>query len=245
MVSRAHSKEKSFLQAFGIKQGDVVCFIGAGGKTSLMFRLAEEARAQGLKVLVTTSTKIVVPDGDQYDALDLSGELFSLDTVVGPGIYVGGQLTAVAGKMAGVGMDLLHIRQKKFDLILIEADGAARKPLKGWNNTEPVIPVFTNKTVGIVDIQTIGKTICQALIHRLEIFCEITASKTGDLISTHHLCRMILHKKGLFAQAQGSKILYLNKVESEAACDSADVMRAALTHQQIVAGSIRLGTIYG
>ncbi len=69
--------EKScFLQALGIEKNDVVSIAGAGGKTSLMFRLAEEAKGLGFKVLVTTSTKIFVPDSTQYDRLDLSGTLF-------------------------------------------------------------------------------------------------------------------------------------------------------------------------
>lgn len=238
-------KKNIFLQALGIVRGDVVCFIGAGGKTSLMFRLAEEARGQGFKVLVTTSTKILVPDADQYDGLDLSGELFSRDTVAEPGIYVGGTPSPIAGKMTGVGMNRLYIQQKLFDLVLIEADGAARKPLKGWNSTEPVIPDFTSKTIGVVDIQTVGNTICEALVHRLEIFSEITGCKAGEPASTHHLCRMILHEKGLFSQAQGTEILYINKIESEADCNNANELRAALTNQIIVAGSVQQGTIYG
>jgi probable selenium-dependent hydroxylase accessory protein YqeC len=247
MVSGSKSKEYSFLEALGIERGDVVCFSGAGGKTSLMFRLAGEARKQSFKVLVTTSTKILVPDVDQYDALDLSGKLFSPDSVVAPGIYVGGKPTPVAGKMTGVAVDLLSCQRKHFDLVLIEADGAATKPLKGWNSTEPVIPDFTDKTIGVVDIQTIGNSICEALVHRLEIFSEITGCKAGESVSTHHLCRMILHEKGLFSQARGTEILYINKVESEADGKNVDALRAplALTNQKIVAGSVQQGTIYG
>ncbi len=243
-VSKFESNERSFLQAFGIARGDVVCLIGAGGKTSLMFRLAEEARGQGFKVLVTTSTKIFVPGAEQYDALDLSGDLFGRDGVAGPGVYVGGLPTSVAGKMTGVDTDLLSRQQKLFDLVLIEADGADRKPLKGWKTTEPVIPEFTSKTIGIVDIQTIGSIICEALVHRLEIFSEITGGKAGEAVSPHHLYRMILHDRGLFAQARGREILYINKVESEADCDNVKVLGALLINQQIVAGSVRLGTIY-
>jgi probable selenium-dependent hydroxylase accessory protein YqeC len=266
MVSR--SKKHSFVQALGIQRGDVVCFAGAGGKTSLMFLLAQEARGQGLKVLVTTSTKILVPDGDQYDGLDLSGKLFSSDSVVAPGIYVGGLPTPVEGKMTGVGLDLLSCQRQHFDLVLIEADGAATKPLKGWNSTEPVIPLFATKTIGIVDIQTVGSIICEALVHRVEIFSEITGCQAGEPVSTDLLCRMILHDKGLFSRSQGAEILYINKVESEADCRNVDRLRAQLKNLtptsgittfmkcflknkkkifkalKIVAGSVQQGTVY-
>ena len=107
-----------------------------------------------------------MPDSAQYDRLDLSGTLFSGAAVRDSGIYVGGLPAAVPGKMTGAAMDLLASRRKLFDLVLIEADGAAAKPLKGWNSTEPVIPLFTTKTIGVLDIQTIGRIIDAALVHR-------------------------------------------------------------------------------
>lgn len=244
MVSRSKNKEYPFSQALGIERGDVVCFTGAGGKTSLMFCLAKEAKEQGLKVLVTTSTKILVPDANQCDALDLSGKLFSSHTVSAPGIYVGGLPTSVAGKMTGVRMDLLLHHRKYFDLVLIEADGAAAKPLKGWNRTEPVIPEFTTKTIGIVDIQTIGKIICEALVHRFEIFSKITGGKNGEPVALHHLFQVIHHEQGLFSQSQGVELLYINKVESETDQRNVNGLRERLENMMIIAGSVQQGTIY-
>jgi probable selenium-dependent hydroxylase accessory protein YqeC len=129
-------------------------------------------------------------------------------------------------------------------LVLIEADGAATKPLKGWNSTEPVIPQFATKTIGILDIQTIGSIICEALVHRLEIFSEITGCKAGEPVSTGHLCRIILHDKGLFCQSQGEKILYINKVESAVERNNVDGLREKFGNLKIVAGSVQQGTIY-
>lgn len=48
-----------FYNAFGLRRGDLLSLVGAGGKTTLMFRLAAEAKALGLRVLVTTSTRIL------------------------------------------------------------------------------------------------------------------------------------------------------------------------------------------
>ncbi|HEY3122279.1 MAG TPA: putative selenium-dependent hydroxylase accessory protein YqeC, partial [Vicinamibacteria bacterium] len=44
------------MEALGIEARDVVAVAGAGGKTTLVYRLAEEARRCGLRVLVTTTT---------------------------------------------------------------------------------------------------------------------------------------------------------------------------------------------
>ena len=241
-------EKNCFLHTLGIHKKDVVCITGAGGKTSLMFRLAQEAKRQDFKVLVTTSTKILVPGGDQYDRLDLSGTLFSGGSVLAPGIYVGGLPTPVSDKMTGVDMHLLAAQRKLFDLVLIEADGAAAKPLKGWNSTEPVIPEFTTKTIGVLDIQTIGRIICAALVHRVEIFSGLTGGKVGETVTMEHLARVVSHNQGLFADAQGTEILYINKVESEIDRRNVDGLRAklpSLPSRRIVAGSVRQGTIYG
>ena len=40
----------------GLGRTDVVAVAGAGGKTTLVYRLAREAREAGLRVLVTTTT---------------------------------------------------------------------------------------------------------------------------------------------------------------------------------------------
>ena len=48
---------------------EIISFVGGGGKTTTMFSLAEELKAMGKKVLVTTTTKIFVPNEDQFDKI--------------------------------------------------------------------------------------------------------------------------------------------------------------------------------
>lgn len=240
----SQTNQHSFIQSFGIRKNDVACLIGAGGKTSLMFTLARQASKEGFKVLVTTSTRILVPEPDTYDAIDLSGKLFTDQPVTKAGIYVGGIPDNAEGKMRGVRDDLLNYQKKQFDLILIEADGAATKPLKGWNEAEPVIPDSTSITIGVVDIQTIGKIINESLVHRLEIFTSLTGCEEGDPFSLGHLLRLIVHEEGLFAKSQGMELLYINKVESADDRRNTDRLRQQIENLKIVAGSVHTETIH-
>ena len=41
-----------------------ICAVGAGGKTSLLYELAEEYRQEGKRVLLTTTTKMYLPEKD-------------------------------------------------------------------------------------------------------------------------------------------------------------------------------------
>lgn len=233
----------TFLTAFGIRPKDVVSIIGAGGKTSLMFYLAREAKNQGMRVLVTTSTRIRVPEESQYDSIDLSGKLFSDREIQDAGVYVGGLPAEDPSKITGVRSDLLAYQCKKFDLVLIEADGAAEKPLKGWKSTEPVIADFTSTTIGVVDIQTIGKQISEDLVHRLEIFSQITGADEGENVQLGHLLRMIVHNKGLFGSALGREILFINKVESAMDIQYSNLLQSQMEGLLMIAGSVHEATI--
>jgi probable selenium-dependent hydroxylase accessory protein YqeC len=237
-----------FLGKFDFGAGSVVSIVGAGGKTSLMYRLAKEARALGQKVLITTSTRIMVPEKSRYDQLDLSGQLFAHQQSVAPGIYIGGSQNSQdkeQQKMAGVDVALLQRRLPLFDLLLIEADGAARKSLKGWLENEPVIVNLTSHTVGVVDIQSIGKVINPSLVHRLEIFTRLTGGQPGQRVSLDHLSAIIGSADGLFRRSRGKKILYLNKVET--AKDHAHVrwIKKRFPGLRLIAGSLAAGNCHG
>ena len=60
----------------------VVSFVGGGGKTSLLFRFAEELHACGKRVIVSTSTHMFRPDHvpvlDDFDVEVLRGLLDSV-----------------------------------------------------------------------------------------------------------------------------------------------------------------------
>ncbi len=233
----------SFVNAFRIAKKDIVCLSGAGGKTSLLYRLAQEARALEYRVLVTTTTHLQMPTSDQYDALDLTGRLFSDRERLAPGIYVGVTGEPQAAKVSGVAEYILADRAERFDLILIEADGAARKPLKGWKTTEPVIPEFATLTIGVLDIQTLGKIISEGLVHRPELFCRITGAHLGERVSQDHLGRLVCHQHGLFQYAQGRRFLFINKAESEALLSAASALARSVPIATVI-GSLFQGEIY-
>ena len=232
----------SFIQAFGLRKGGVACIVGAGGKTSLLFQLAVEARAQGWKTLVSTTTKMCIPGCEKFDDIDLDGCGFLDNIPQQPGIYVAGRPVS-SFKMRGIPEADFLLKSPYFDLVLLEADGAAKKPLKGWLDTEPVIPACTTHTIGVVDIQTLGKRVNEDLVHRLDCFTELTGAKTGDKVSVDSLKRLVVHKKGLFFHASGRKIVYLNKVESIQNKHDAELLKSLLSGLLVCSGSVKLKII--
>jgi probable selenium-dependent hydroxylase accessory protein YqeC len=200
-----------------LKEGSIVSVVGAGGKTTFIFSLAQELRLR-YKVLVTTTTKIYVPQRNQYDFIvveDDEGLIEKYCHSERNGIYVFGTLINEEQKLRGLNDTKLMNIYKYFDYVLIEADGSKRKPVKGWNDTEPIISSNTTATIGILDIQVLGKEINEDLVHRIDKFMELTGAHRNQLIGISHLEALIFSEKGLFKNAAGEKTLFINKVESE------------------------------
>ena len=200
-----------------LNECSVVSVVGAGGKTSFLFSLAEELRLK-FKVLVTTTTNIYVPQRKQYDFIAVENEKTLVEEYCQSkrkGIYVLGKLINSENKLQALSDIKLTSILKYFDYVLIEADGSKRKPIKGWNDTEPVISGNTTATIGILDIQVLGKEINEDLVHRVDKFLELTGAHRNQLIEFGHLEAVVFSSKGLFKNAAGNKILFINKVERE------------------------------
>lgn len=232
------------MAALAIQRRDAVCLTGAGGKTSLLFQLAREARAKGMAVLVTTTTRMLVPEKEQYDSLALDGTLPWGEKPEAGKIHAAGRQAADAGKMAGIDEELLRRAARCFDLLLIEADGAACKRLKGWRTDEPVIPPWTTRTIGVVDISAIGCAATDTLVHRLKLFLSLTGAEPGTAVKHVHLQRLITAPNGLFQHARGERVVFFNRMEREIDFTHGLQLRQLLGPLTVAAGSLQDGQVY-
>ena len=199
---------------------ELISLVGAGGKTSIMFRLAQELKASGKKVLVTTTTNIAFSEALQADHLVIhsSKETCFLSNVE-PGsiVCLGGGVWNDKGKLKGVDRELIsEIYQKHiFDYIVVEADGSKRKPIKAPAQYEPVIPGETTRTIGVIGLDALGKTITDECVHRPNLFCAITGKKIGETIDQKCIIDLIRSEDGLFKDVpQGCrKYVVFNKAD--------------------------------
>ncbi|MBZ9621977.1 putative selenium-dependent hydroxylase accessory protein YqeC [Clostridium sp. FP2] len=212
----------------GLVEKDILSIVGAGGKTTMMFKLAEELRGSN-KILVTTTTKVYTPALNKYDFICTDkNDFFKYCNMKENGIYILGLGINDENKILGLSYKELDELAPYFDYILIEADGAKKKRLKAWNEFEPVIYGKTTKTIGIMDIQSLGMVINEDSVHRSKIFREITGAHEGEIVKSEHLSEIIVNPRGLFKGAIGERILYINKVE-----DPKDLRLAELLVEEI------------
>ena len=155
------------MKEFNIEKGDIITITGAGGKTSLMFSLAKKLSNLG-KVLVTTTTKIFVPKLEDFEEMKISDKKFK---GLGKNIFIYGEKIE-NNKVHSLSYEEIFQLKEKFDFILIEGDGAKEKKIKAWNDTEPCIPNFSTKVIGVVNLDIKDLELKEENIHRFELFKE-------------------------------------------------------------------------
>jgi len=244
----------------------VITVIGSGGKTSLIWHLAAAfSTQQDRKILVTPTTKMYVPCGPEkthnhyYDHCqdhyhDGTGGDFP---VPAPGITLAGNFNGESGKLESLSPADLSKVTTGYDIVLIEGDGARGLPLKAWDTHEPVIPEFTDMTIGILPLWPLGMPASEKIIHRLPRFLSLTGAVPGENIRTEHIQKLITGREtdsgepapGLFARARGKKILFFNQTEDDASLAEAREIAGLLAPvfrgelYRIIAGSVKRNTL--
>jgi len=199
----------------------VVNINGTGGKTSLMWMLAQTFR--GCKALASTTTHIAIPEKSFYDYFldssvlkEMGGQ--GLEARIGRGVTLA--IEGGEGWGKSLPIDILEGIIPLFDYVFLEGDGSRTLPLKGWADYEPVFTKHTNITVGVLPLWTMGMKISEKIVHRLPLFLSLTGASEGETLKPEHYVRVITGKKGqegLFKGAMGAKILLFNQIEDERA----------------------------
>ena len=211
-------------QALNLEGRGMISLVGAGGKTSLMFKLAQEISEAGDPVLTTTTTKILHPTLEQSSNLIISDQV---DTIVKSAeeMFSKNQrhITAAASqvqpenKLIGLHPEIIDALAdiKLFRWIIVEADGAARKPLKAPADHEPVIPESTTHVAGICGLSAVGNPFSEQWVHRSERFAEITGLNSGQKIPWEVFGDILIHENGIFKNTPSFalRIAFLNQAD--------------------------------
>ena len=179
----------------------IVVLYGAGGKTSLMYRLGKELASQGKRVILTTTTKIYKPR--EYPSIIGSGfkpvaaSLAAILALRSP-VVLGREITA-EGKLTGIDPDWprAFLDGNLCDAVLVEADGAAHKPIKGYAVHEPVFPRSATLLIPVLGYDALGIPIDDDHIHRVEAFCTLTGARPGGRVTIHNFLAVMAYMIGI------------------------------------------------
>lgn len=203
--------------ALAVGQARVVAFTGGGGKTSAMFRLAREW--SGGRVLVTTTTRIWAPRPSEA-ALALADSAAAAVAALAPdgwpgGVRALGTTVSVEGKLVGVPPDWIGALAGVAERVLVEADGAAGKPLTAPRAYEPVIPASAEVVVPVVGAEAVGSPLDAEHVHRVAELSVLLGVPVGSILAPSLVAAAVLGPGGNTKGAPpGARIVPLvNKVD--------------------------------
>ena len=162
----------------------IQAIVGSGGKTTLLKQLAEQYRAQGKRVLVTTTTHMFIEEDTLLtDDADTIIQALKDNGYVMAGVPDGVKFKALSEETYAAVCD--HA-----DVVLVEADGSKHMPLKYPNNTEPVIPDHTDEIIVVCGLNALGRPV-KEVCHRLELVKGCLGIEDDAIVSPVHVQRLV------------------------------------------------------
>ena len=205
-------KQNNITEALQIRlpKHAVISVVGAGGKTSLIFAWARELAAAGKSVVITTTTHMYRPERMEEDGIRIvvSDDPERPDKVMAPPAEVLDSLRDAA------------------DVVLIEADGSRRMPLKWPAPWEPVVPDYTDFTVCVAGLSALGRDTAD-VVYRAD---ELPDRLKRDVVDMNLMHAMISSRDGGQKGVRGDFRVFMNQVD-----DDIDRLASAYRLQQIFA----------
>lgn len=232
--------------ALRLAEHDVVAFVGGGGKTTAMFRLAAEIVEGRGRVITTTTTRIFAAQIRLAPVHVQSLPSLSAALSSAPHVLITGEVDAVEGKAFGVAPEAVREMQamKGVSAVLVEADGSRMRPFKAPADHEPVIPKETTLVVPVAGIDIIGRPLTAEYVHRPELIALLAPIRLGEIITPEIVAAVIAHPMGGRKDVPtGARVIALiNKVESEAQLLSAQNIARLLIGEAEIDG-VAIGAV--
>lgn len=206
----------SLASALCIQKG-VTAFVGGGGKTTAMLRLARELSGAG-SVLVTTSTHIYPPASMQ---VMLSPAAADVRKALGKGEPLCIGKLEPDGKLAPAGLSYAALASMA-DYVLVEADGAKGMPLKAPAAHEPVLPNNASSVIAVAGLDGIGKPVSSAAF-RPALYAGLLGCDLSHIVTPADVASVLCSENGQYKGVRASMrfAVLLNKA------DNADLLQIA------------------
>ena len=196
------------IEAIRYSQPTHLAFVGAGGKTSALFRMARELSTNRISqqsyktILVTTTTHIGTWQASLADRLvwiKSGADVKELEQAMPEGILLlaGGESN---DRLSGLNQEELEnvrlLAARQHLPLLIEADGAHTRPLKAPDEHEPDIPEFIQHVVVVAGLAGLGKPLTEQWVHRPEQFSRRSGIDPGEMVTGQGLINVLRHEQG-------------------------------------------------
>ena len=170
--------------------GHIISLVGAGGKTSLLYEMARFSASQSLNTLVTTTTHIFKPELSVY-----ADDWNQVKRLWDSGSYAVVGNTVSDGKLSMLPQEKLYQWIEQADLVLIEADGSKRMPVKVPGRNEPVILPESDIIIGVLGISALNRPL-RNVCFRLEQAMDVLKIDADSSFTEIHAAQILSSELG-------------------------------------------------
>lgn len=170
------------------ERGHIVSLVGGGGKTTLLYYLAEGFCLRGLRTAVMTTTKIGCPD-HWCESIEACLSCWE------EGAYAVCGERLENGKFREPPSELKQTLLHTADAIVIEADGARRLPCKAPAAHEPVILPETDIVIAVMGLDALGKPV-EETCFRPELVCPLLRCSGRHPLTCEDMASLLLNEAG-------------------------------------------------
>lgn len=211
-----------------LDQAPVIALVGAGGKTTLMYALAERSRALGRSTLATTTTHIFRPQGPEN-----CRDLGQCQARWRQGEYAVWGTEGPAGKLGALSPEDFSTALAAADQVLVEADGARRMACKAPAAHEPQIPAQAGLVVAVAGLTALGRSVAEGCF-RPEWVCALLGCSMDHILTPAGLARLLASEAG-GRKGVGGRAYWavLNQCDGPRQMDQGLEVLKALAHQGV------------
>jgi probable selenium-dependent hydroxylase accessory protein YqeC len=252
-------RQAALITAMGLGAGDLVSIAGAGGKTSVMYRLVREFAAAGIPVVATTTTRILEPaEGTMPEVVLGEGNPSHMEVLQGVVASRGMALTGdreEGGKIIGHSPEFVDSlrRENPGWAVVAECDGARGRSLKVPQAHEPPLPFLTSVFVVVVGADCLGENVNSAAVYNPQDVARVAGVSEGSMIDDAVVAATLLSPESYLGRRPGDARMFvlINKVIADDALPAGDACTPfednpvlSLAHRLIEAGAVE-GVLLG
>ncbi len=213
----------------------VVGIVGAGGKSTLLHRLAREAAALGWRVIATTTTHMWVHQWRTLGEAKLAPTLEvarreARQLLPGGILALAHTLEPSVNKVRGLPPQWVDALAPEADVVLVEADGARGKPLKAPAAHEPVLPSTCALVILVAGWTGLGRPLHPDYVHRADRFARLSGLPLHAAVTPEAVSHVLSHPQGWLQHCPpGARVVVMvNQVDDVGSLPAARRMASTL-----------------
>jgi probable selenium-dependent hydroxylase accessory protein YqeC len=185
----------SLLDALPADAADCTCFVGAGGKKTTMYALADR-----IERAVVTATVRIPPFADRMGTLAVGDDPANAVTDADPRDWPVG---VVAGRdddrdrYLGYDTATVDALVDAVDVpVVVKADGARSRWLTAPNDREPQLPARADLVVPVASARVVGEPLDEERVHRPELVGSVAGCEVGATLTAEHVATLLSSTDG-------------------------------------------------